>query len=181
MANRSYTTTKIFDEVESLEKIVGLLNQAISEKTEYDILLDLGYTEEEVDDMDVRGYIDYFELDYERKMLEVFISHKWCVPTDFLKALWDKFPESSIYFSTEERGCEIYETNDSEFEYFDRFIVLHPDKEDEYYRTFEDLQKAVIDCYGYQKNEIDTLDKLKKKVNDIDEDISIYEFEIVDL
>lgn len=181
MANMSFTTAKIFDEVESLEKIVGLLDQAIQEKTEYNILLDLGYTEEEVDNMDARGYIDYFELDYERKMLKISISHKWNAPTDFLKALWDKFPESSIYFATEEGGCEVYETNDSEFEYFDRFIVLHPDKEDEYYRTFEDLQKAVIDCYGYQKNEIDTFGKLKKKVNDIDEDISIYEFKVIDL
>ena len=181
MANISFTTVKIFDEVEPLEEMIKLFGQATSEKTEYDILLDLGYTEEEVDNLDARGYIDQYKLNYEEKMLKVFISHKWDAPIDFLKALWDKFPESLIYFSTEERGCEVFETNDSEFEYFDRYIVLSPDNEDEYYHTFEDLQNATIDFYGYQKNEIDTFEKLKKKVKDIDENISIYEFEIIDL
>ena len=181
MANTSFTTAKIFDEVKSLEEMVKLFGQVTSEKTEYDILLDLGYTEEEADNLDVRGYIDYYKLDYEKKMLEISISHKWCAPTDFLKALWDKFPKSSIYFATEESGCEIFETNDSEFEYFDRYIVLSPDSEDEYYHTFDDLQKAIIDIYGYQNNEIDTFEKLKKKVEDIDENISIYEFEVVEL
>lgn len=181
MANISFTIVKIFDEVESLKKMAKLFGQATSEKTEYDILLDLGYTEEEVDNLDARGYIDQYELDYEKKMLKVFISHKWDVPTDFLKALWAKFPESSIYFATEERGCEVFETNDSEFKYFDRYIVLPPNSEDEYYHTFEDLQNDTIDTYGYQKNEIDTFEKLKKKVKDIDEEISIYEFKVVNL
>lgn len=181
MANYSYTSVKIIDELPSLENLRNSLICETGEKTEYDVLEELGYSNEELDDMDLRGYINYFVLDKDKEILNIFITHKWCSPIDFLRAIAEKFPDASIYYSTEETGCEVFETNDFDGEFFDRYIVTDTESEDQYFNDFDDLQKWAIDLFGFDKKEIDTFDKLKRKVEESDDDISVYEFEIVDL
>ena len=181
MANHSYTSVKIIDELPLLEDLRNSLICETGEKTEYGVLEELGYSDEEMYDMDLRGYIDYFVLNEDKRILDVSITHKWCSPIDFLRAIAKKFPDASIYYSTEETGCEIFETNDVDGEFFDKYIVIDMESEDEYFHDFDDLQKWAIDLFGFDKKEIDTFDKLKRKVEEADDDLSVYEFEIVDL
>lgn len=181
MANHSYTSVKIIDELPLLEDLRNSLICETGEKTEYDVLEVLGYSNEELDDMDLRGYIDYFELDRDEGILDISITHKWCSPIDFLRAIAEKFPDASIYYSTEETGCAVFETNDFDGEFFDKYIVTDTESEDQYFHDFDDLQKWAIDLFGFDKKEIDTFDKLKRKVEERDDDLSVYEFEIVDL
>ena len=66
MANHSYTSVKIIDDLPLLEDLRNSLICEKGEKTEYDVLKWHGYSDEELDNMDLRGYIDYFVLNEDK-------------------------------------------------------------------------------------------------------------------
>lgn len=69
------------------------------------------------------------------------IESAWSIPDDFINALSDIL-ECHIVWCSSEPGCGIFETNDSEFEYFDKYEIIIDD--DFHYAKTEDDAVCII-------------------------------------
>lgn len=72
-----------------------------------------------------------------------------------------------VYFRSEECGCEIYETNDTEGVYFPgRYMLDTSEDGEEYFSDFEDLSSAVAEVTGiYDCTTLGEVEKALDKYN----------------
>ncbi|MGI6545477.1 MAG: hypothetical protein ACOX2M_03430 [Fastidiosipilaceae bacterium] len=75
--------------------------------------------------IECRGSIDEFSLETQDEHLRLYTETAWSAKHKVFEMIFDKYyPSLRFYYSDEELGSEIYETNDVEGVYFpDRYIV----------------------------------------------------------
>lgn len=155
MANNCYTTYKIVGPLHVLNKLCDTLFQVqnhpvYKETCHYwgdpwmgDILLYLGYTEEEIKDARHRGGIQSWEFDDEEGVVTMETMTAWGEMYEWRHLVSAKFPELKWYYiSTDEFG-NFYSTNDSEGRFFD--YQYHVDAyvpRDGYCMDFKNIEEA---------------------------------------
>ena len=165
MPNWCVTNYVIVGEKKVLDKISDVLKEHpvqkhSSENWEGNILTGLGIDPE---GREVRGFVETYE--YDGECLSICAYEAWA-PTEFADILEENFCEDiTVYWSAEEPGMNVYETNDVEGIYFsDRVcveILLDGDLETEY---FKDEESALI--WVSQRtccNTVDEIEKFNKK------------------
>lgn len=120
----------------------------------------------------------------ETEYLRFYTESAWAPTTELFKMIERHLPDLKIYYSAEEPGCCIYETNDVEGKYFpDRCQVdwyVHNHGEGTEY--FRDLGEALNFIQGMAGREINTVEDVEEFCEEIMQDdyyVYINEFEVV--
>ena len=95
----------------------------------------------------------------------------------------DKGNVLDIYFASEESGCEIYETNDTEGLYFPERYCIYGYDGLEYYNTFEEVLEDVHEIFGANIH-FDDIKEMNKALKNAEKEIGryhVYEMEFVEL
>lgn len=170
MANWAYVNYVIKDSQENLKKVYDAISTATSEggdNWEGNVLILLGMSKEDVDKYSLRGSINYLdEVDFNADNVGSFsfsAEEAWST-TELSDALCNLFPEMEVFWYCEEPGMEVYETNDSEGEYFPaRYIVeemrdgwpedyYYPESEQELFRILSEVTgEEVTDWKSLEK------------------------------
>jgi hypothetical protein len=191
MANMASVTYVIEGSEEILKKIEEAINKAVNAEDdkryeEYLTCLNLGFTEEELDNKRLGGIIEE-EVEIQDGVLHFWAEERWGVQ-DFEELLRMKFPGIKVYWVVEESGCEVYCTNDKEGKYFsDRYLVDTAQDDiynSEYFKTEESMFKWLDKITNGRVKSKEDVEKFNSDYEDSGTDgenfIYIHEFEIVD-
>ena len=193
MANWAFTDYAIEGPKEILEKIhQALLYHDVQEGSdknwEGNVLLALGCTwkDRSPDGSGhyLRGFIHPDSIDYNGDGLIRFDAEEAWGVTDFDEVLKTKFPEVKIYWSTEESGCEIYETNDKEGKYFhDRVYVdtcIDDNYQMEYFQTLDGAYKWLSEITNGRVKTKEDVDSFNETADSLanDDFIAVHEYRI---
>lgn len=172
----------------SLTEILGAICLAVhSDKChweEYQTCINLGFTEEELEDKRLGGEISD-EPTLDNGVLRFYAEERWGLQ-DFEELLRQKFSDIKIYWVVEECGCEVYCTNDKEGKYFPERYWVDTAQDDiyqsEYFKTEEATYEWLNKKYGVKsKEEVEAWNADYEATGDDCENfIYIHEFEIVD-
>jgi len=127
--------------------------------------------------------IDYHVAD--DRCLRLNVESAWSELSEVRQLFLQKFPESDVYYQSEESGMEIYDTNDSAGKYFSaRYIVDSEQSGVEYFDTIEEAATYVQDLTGYE-TEATSEGVLKSVAGWIEEDpktrwMGFHEFNVVE-
>lgn len=162
MANWAYVNYVVRDSQENLKKIYDSITTALSEGNddwEGNVLMLLGMSKEDVDKYSLRGSINYLdEVDFDTDNVGSFsfsAEEAWST-TELSDALCNLFPEMEVFWYCEEPAMEIYETNDSEGEYFPAKYIIeeicndwpedyhYPESEKELFKLLFELSNEEI-------------------------------------
>ena len=181
--------------IEGNEKTLQWINEAMlnpkvdknaDSSWEGNVLLSLGITKNKIESSYLRGFIQ--EPPRVDDTTISFSAEEAWNRTDFAELLTEKFPDLTIYWTVEEPGMEIYETNDAEQKYFKFKYWVDACIEDEYYddyfNTIEEVCKFTKDITN---GEVKSLEDIKK-FNDAHEEgndfcenfIYLHEFKVVE-
>ena len=149
---------------DSLDNLKMIKNATELSGLEIDTLIELGYSESELESKYLRGEIIYSYI--EDDVLNIEAEECWNL-TDFSELLQEKFPYSNIYYYIEEPGWGIYETNDSDGKYFpEKYVVEYydgGDLEDTYYpESDEDLFELTSELTDGKVTDFASLDKFNE-------------------
>jgi hypothetical protein len=162
MANWAYVNYVVRDTKENLKKIYDAIATVLSEGNddwEGNVLMLLGMSKEDVDKYSLRGSINYLDgVDFEAEEVESisFSAEEAWSTTEFCEALSDLFSGIEVFWYCEEPGNEVYETNDSDGEYFSaRYVVEemcndwpedyhYPESEEELFKLLFELSDEEI-------------------------------------
>lgn len=193
MANYGDTFYRIEGSKEDLEKVGASIKKALEthdERTspgrEGNVLIDLGEQKKEV--IEMRGFVEEYSLD--DNCLSIYAREAWRT-TDFRFVLKKLMPDLTIYYSFEEAGNDIFETNDLEGKYFpNRFVLdgcINGEDIYDYFKTENELIKSFAKRIGLEIISRDDVDEWNKEhegdrdeYGSHDNYISIHEFEVVD-
>ena len=188
MANMASVAYAIEGKEESLVEILGAICLAIHSNNnhweEYQTCINLGFTEEELEDERLGGEIED-EPTFDNGVLRFYAEERWGLQ-DFEELLRQNFPDIKVYWTVEECGCEVYCTNDKEGKYFpDRYWVDTAQDDiyqSEYFKTEEDMYKWLSEKYGVKsKEEVETWNQDYEATGDECENfIYIHEFDVVE-
>lgn len=135
-----------------------------------DVLITLGYSEEELEKYSLRGsLVDVRDLLETDDHIAFWTEEAWGL-SDLAQLLEDIFPDIVVYWYVEEPAMSIYETNDSEGKYFPaKYIVkyyedgeiieyYYPESDEELFELTSELTNGeVIDFPSLEKfNENDS-------------------------
>ena len=85
-------------------------------------------------------------------VLTIYAEEAWSV-TDFRHALTDVYPDLTVYFRTEECGCDVFISNDVDGKYFSEDCLLDAcfdgDGYSEYFATYEDACQYLLERTGF--------------------------------
>lgn len=194
MANWASTSYRIEGSKTDLEKIVSIINdfhngkrKPAEEKTDKDwegnLLIALGAKKEDLEHNFMRGFFQEVELQ-DNNVLRIEAEEAWST-TDFRDVLYQLMPDLTIYFYTEEQGCEVYQTNDDCGKYFpDRYFVdaeIDGDYKSEYFTSEELANEYVAKLLNNGKTEFseEELDKWNEEHEDDESFINVHEIESV--
>lgn len=96
------------------------------------------------------------------------IDSAWSTPIDFINSL-ESVLDCSIKWCSSEPGCGIFETNDFEFEYFDKYEIVIDD--DYYYAKTEEDAVSIINGILLSDTSLPKINSLSDFDNEIYEDI----------
>ena len=188
MANMASVAYAIEGSEKSLTKILGAICLAVHGDSkhweEYQTCINLGFTEEELEDKRLGGEI-YEDATIEDGVLRFWAEERWGLQ-DFEELLIQKFPDITIYWIVEESGCEVYCTNDKEGKYFPERYWVDTAQDDiyqsEYFITEEAMWKWLSEKYGVKsKEEVEAWNADYEATGDECENfIFIHKFEIED-
>ena len=170
---------KIHEEIENHP-----VKEGSSESWQGNILNALGVSYDALENRDVRGFLydeDYLgDIGDGQAQLRVNFEEAWS-RTEFAEVLRQVFPDISIYWVAEEPGCDIYQTNDAEGNFYpERYYVdtcIGGDYQSEYFITEEEAYEwlsQISDC----KCEAD-VDAFNEANEGTDEFIYVHEYEVV--
>lgn len=100
------------------------------------------------EELPVRGEISYIEEDIEdhdndMASLKLTTETAWVACSELMDKIAGKYDLQLFYYS-EEPGCEIFETNDLEGQFYSFRYMVDSEKEGiEYYDTFEQVAEAI--------------------------------------
>ena len=167
----------------SLTEILGAICLAIHSNNnhweEYQTCINLGFTEEELEDKRLGGEIPE-EPNLENGVLRFWAEERWGLQ-DFEELLRHRFPDIIVYWVVEESGCEVYCTNDKDGKYFpERFyadICIDDIYFSEYFQYESSVYKWLYDkTNGRVKSEKDIDSFNEEHIDDDDNFISIHKF-----
>lgn len=168
----------------------AMLNPKVDKNTdsswEGNILLSLGITKNKIESSYLRGFIQEPPR-IDDNTISFSAEEAWN-RTDFAELLQEKFPDLTIYWTVEEPGMEIYETNDAEQKYFKfKYWVdtcLEGDDYNEYFNTLDEVLKFTKDLTGGEVKSLEDIEKFNnehREKDDIYENfIYVHEFKIVE-
>lgn len=188
MANMASVAYAIEGPQESLEKIQEAIVMAVQNKhghwEEWQACINLGFTEQELEDMRLGGEISE-EPDLGEGVLKFWAEERWGLQ-DFHELLKQKFPDIKVYWIVEECGMEIYCTNDKDGKYFPERYWVDTAQDDvyqsEYFQTEEAMYKWLNEKYEVKtKEEVEAWNADYEDSGADDENfIYIHEFEVLD-
>ena len=124
------------------------------------------------EELPARGEISYIEEeieDHDNDMasLKLTTETAWVACSELMDKIAEKYDLQLFYYS-EEPGCEIFETNDLEGQFYSFRYMVDSEKEGiEYYDTFEQVAEAIAKMTGIRLNNISEADdKLSAFNND---------------
>lgn len=129
-----------------------------------------------------RGEIVYYEKE-EDGTLSIMTETAWAEMSEWRHFIESKYPSFSIWFMSEEGGCEYYITNDSEGRYFpERYYLDDSEGESMYFETLKEACKYVSDFTGKNVSTVEEIDNAIDEYCENHEDayISFHEFSVVD-
>ena len=139
----------------------------------------------EVDEeLPVRGEISYIEEDIEdhdndMASLKLTTETAWVACSELMDKIAGKYDLQLFYYS-EEPGCEIFETNDLEGQFYSFRYMVDSEKEGiEYYDTFEQVAEAIAKMTGIRLNNISEADDKLSAFNNDDTFLIINEISVV--
>ena len=115
------------------------------------------------EELPVRGEISYIEEDIEdhdndMASLKLTTETAWVACSELMDKIAWKYDLQLFYYS-EEPGCEIFETNDLEGQFYSFRYMVDSEKEGiEYYDTFEQVAEAIAKMTGIRLNNISEAD-----------------------
>lgn len=192
MANWALTSYFIEGSKKDLEKIYNIIDDFMSGRQapveenasanwEGNILKTLGATEEQLKNNYLRGFIQEYEMD--ESVISIKAEEAWG-DTDFRHVLKTLVPELTIYFVTEEPGCEVYITNDADGKYFPcRFYVearINENCESDYFEDETEAMDYIAALIGKEKINKADLEAWNKQHEDDYDYAYIYEFKVLD-
>lgn len=170
MTNWASTSYRIEGRKEELERVNNIINAYLNGETvtakdkgwEGNLLMALGVTSEELENKYIRGFFQSSEITKDGT-LRIEAEEAWSI-SDMKDVLTERMPGLTVYYYTEEQGCEVYQTNDDMGKYFpERFFVdaeVNGDYKSEYFETEEDADRYVANIIGngkatYTEEELD--------------------------
>lgn len=124
------------------------------------------------EELPARGEISYIEEtiddhDNDLASLKLTTETAWVACSELMYKIAEKYDLQLFYYS-EEPGCEIFETNDTDGQFYSfRYMVDHSEVGIEYYDTWEQVAAAVNDLTGIALNDIsESHDKLSEYNSD---------------
>ena len=190
MANMASVAYAIEGSEKSLVEILGAICLAVhSDKRhweEYQTCINLGFTEEELEDKRLGGEISD-EPTLDNGVLRFWAEERWGLQ-DFEELLRQKFSDIKVYWIVEECGCEMYCTNDREGKYFPERYWVDTAQDDiyqsEYFKTEEAMYEWLSKITNGRVKSKEDIEKFNSDYEDSGTDdenfIYIHEFEIVD-
>ena len=137
------------------------------------------------EELPARGEISYIEEeieDHDNDMasLKLTTETAWVACSELMDKIAEKYDLQLFYYS-EEPGCEIFETNDLEGQFYSFRYMVDSEKEGiEYYDTFEQVAEAIAKMTGIRLNNISEADdKLSAFNNNDDTFLIINEISVV--
>lgn len=151
---------------------------------EWQICINLGFTEQEIEDKKLGGELsDVPSLG--KGVMRFSAEERWGLQ-DFEELLRKKFPDITVYWIVEECGCKVYCTNDKDGKYFPERYWVDTAQDDvyqsEYFETEEQVYAWLNEKYGVKtKEEVEAWNADYEDSGADDENfIYIHEFEVVD-
>lgn len=136
------------------------------------------------EELPARGEISYIEEDIEdhdndMASLKLTTETAWVACSELMDKIAGKYDLQLFYYS-EEPGCEIFETNDVEGQFYSFRYMVDSEKEGiEYYDTFEQVAEAIADMTGIRLNNISEADDKLSAFNNDDTFLIINEISVV--
>lgn len=136
------------------------------------------------EELPVRGEISYIEEDIEdhdndMASLKLTTETAWVACSELMDKIARKYDLQLFYYS-EEPGCEIFETNDLEGQFYSFRYMVDSEKEGiEYYDTFEQVAEAIAKMTGIRLNNISEADDKLSAFNNDDTFLIINEISVV--
>ena len=136
------------------------------------------------EELPVRGEISYIEDDIEdhdndMASLKLTTETAWVACSELMDKIAGKYDLQLFYYS-EEPGCEIFETNDLEGQFYSFRYMVDSEKEGiEYYDTFEQVAEAIAKMTGIRLNNISEADDKLSAFNNDDTFLIINEISVV--
>lgn len=136
------------------------------------------------EELPVRGEISYIEEDIEdhdndMASLKLTTETAWVACSELMDKIAGKYDLQLFYYS-EEPGCEIFETNDLEGQFYSFRYMVDSEKEGiEYYDTFEQVAEAIAKMTGIRLNNISEADDKLSAFNNDDTFLIINEISVV--
>lgn len=97
------------------------------------------------------------------------IDSAWSAPIDFINSL-ESVLDCSIKWCSSEPGCGVFETNDSEFEYFDKYEIAIDD--DYHYAKTDEDAISIINDILLSNTSLPKINSLSDFNNEIYQDIN---------
>lgn len=136
------------------------------------------------EELPARGEISYIEEeieDHDNDMasLKLTTETAWVACSELMDKIAEKYDLQLFYYS-EEPGCEIFETNDLEGQFYSFRYMVDSEKEGiEYYDTFEQVAEAIAKMTGIRLNNISEADDKLSAFNNDDTFLIINEISVV--
>lgn len=136
------------------------------------------------EELPARGEISYIEediedLDNDMASLKLTTETAWVACSELMDKIAEKYDLQLFYYS-EEPGCGIFETNDTEGQFYSFRYMVDSEKEGiEYYDTFDQVAESIADMTGIWLNNISEADDKLSAFNNDDTFLIINEISVV--
>ena len=121
---------------------------------------------------DIRAFVAYVsDINNDEKgnfILNVDLESKWIPAYDFFRFLNEEYEDVLLLWYAEEPGCEIYETNDYNKEYFKSEYVVDSDEGCEYADNLQ-TAKEIIKSFFEDENMMDRFNENANTFKELDE------------
>ena len=131
MPNWCMTSYAIVGATKDVERISKTLKnhsvyESSSDNWEGNVLIELGMNYDKFKNRSIRGFVQDHELtriNDDESLLKIYCDEAWS-RTEFADLLGELFEDIGIWWRAEEPGCELYQTNDEDGDYFpERYFV----------------------------------------------------------
>lgn len=189
MANWASVSYRIEGNMEDIEELADLIEAfdrnerptmeaGASKQWEGNVILALGI---ERGNGYLRGFFESYWID--NGVLCIEANEAWGL-TDFKDLLESHYDNMNVYYYVEEPGCRVYETNDSEHEYFDSGYnvdsCVDGDSEQEYFSDKEEALSYIAERLGRESITEEELDAWNDEHTDSDDYVALNEISVVD-
>ncbi len=136
------------------------------------------------EELPARGELSYIEEeieDHDNDMasLKLTTETAWVACSELMDKIAEKY-DLQIFYYSEEPGCGIFETNDTEGQFYSfRYMVDSEKGGIEYYDTFDQVAESIADMTGIWLNNISEADDKLSAFNNDDTFLIINEISVV--